>query len=407
MFREAVVESKRFRLSGNIVVRAPKIYSTIAVFLFIVSSVALLVLYFFEFKVTEELNGYVTSQQGIVKIFSPQQGVVQKLFHNDGEIVNKGDELVNFLNLNAGNESFQYTPDSIINILKSQKSFLKKSNTGSLALLEIKKNNAITKIGSIKKAQKLMIQRADIENDLLDKLKERFRLIKRDFKSSLVSRDLYEQIEIDLLRQETRVQDLQLQLEDNRRLVIEMNQRLNRYELEILDQKINAKREMAQLDERISRLSPNSVRTIYAPISGRVTSTQVNPGQTPQQGTPLMIITPESAQFWVTLAATDKVIGRLNLGMEVSIGYLPYPSERFGRYKGKIVNISESALSPEESTLPLAHTESIYLVRVELEEQEVIADSKRYLLKPGMGVLGKITIEKISPVRWLIKYLKN
>ena len=262
-------------------------------------------------------------------------------------------------------------------------------------------------IENVEIEKQLILKRIELEKELIHKLEERYQQTARHFKLNLISRNAYEEAGLEILRQKSNLNELKLKLQNNERSLIEMNQRLRGREYDIIEKRINSQRKISNLDERITDISPDSQQTIFAPISGKITSTQVNIGQTPEHGIPLTLIIPEGIEYKATLIATDNIIGKLKIGMTVNLSYLAYPQEKFGRYEGEIIRISETAIPPDEITLPIALNDPIYLITVKLTQQDVRLNNKTYLLKPGMKLLGSVSIEKITPLQWLIESIKK
>ena len=68
MFREDVIESRKFRLSGRVVISPPKIYAQLLTIILSLCFLALIIMQFMKFSIHEDLEGFVTSNLGIIKI---------------------------------------------------------------------------------------------------------------------------------------------------------------------------------------------------------------------------------------------------------------------------------------------------------------------------------------------------
>lgn len=94
--------------------------------------------------------------------------------------------------------------------------------------------------------------------------------------------------------------------------------------------------------------------------------------------------------------------------MEVMLRYQAYPYQKFGQHRGRVRDVSSTAMRPEE--LPLLITgasssEPLYRIRVSLDQQTVQAYGMAQPLKSGMALDASILLERRKLYEWVLEPL--
>jgi membrane fusion protein len=143
--------------------------------------------------------------------------------------------------------------------------------------------------------------------------------------------------------------------------------------------------EAAQSQARNQVLRPTLLR---APRAGIVSGLAVNPGQAIHDRQRLLSIAPAGAPFQAELWAPSQAVGAIAAGDRVAMRYDAFPYQQFGQQFGRIVEIAEAALSPEEvrSRTGVDPGAPAFRVLVALEGQQVRSGSQDLPLRVGMAV---------------------
>jgi membrane fusion protein len=83
--------------------------------------------------------------------------------------------------------------------------------------------------------------------------------------------------------------------------------------------------------------------------------------------------------------------------------YEAFPYQRFGLYRGEIVQFSKSVLLPNEVNMPVPVSEPVYQVHVKLDSQAVNAYGSEVMLQSGMLLSADIVLEQRSLLNWLFE----
>jgi len=107
----------------------------------------------------------------------------------------------------------------------------------------------------------------------------------------------------------------------------------------------------------------------------------------------LMVIVPKSAQLEIEAYVENKDIGFVYEGQTVAIKLDAFPFTKYGTLDGKIVDLSDDAISDEDKGL-------IYKARVSLKQSVMQIEGKEVKLGPGMAV----SVEVKTGQRRLIEF---
>ena len=156
---------------------------------------------------------------------------------------------------------------------------------------------------------------------------------------------------------------------------------------------------------RASRRRP--FRTVVrAPERGILTSIRTQAGQSVAAGATLLTILPSEGRLQATLYVESASIGFLETGAPVMLRYAAFPFQRFGLYRGTVVEVTrapvDAADAPDASGLKDKAGAGIYRIVVRPEEDGVMAYGEKRRLEAGMRVEADIALEKRPLYRWLL-----
>jgi membrane fusion protein len=173
---------------------------------------------------------------------------------------------------------------------------------------------------------------------------------------------------------------------------------------------MRSKAQVEQVSRQISELKEGMVQAesrresvIRAPMAGVVTNIAVNKGQSIAADSPLAMVMPKGSGLHVELLVPTRAIGFVKPGQEVVMRYEAFPHERFGQYRGVIVDIGRNVWTQGERIGPLSAKEPVYRVDVKLERQAVTALGQEYALRPGMLVNADLLLEKRTLLEWIFE----
>ena len=324
------------------------------------------------FAKTDEIvlvAGKIVPIGDVKEIQMPIGGIAKEILVNEGDIVNKGDLLIQ-LDKESSLAEFRTLNQSLI--FKERKLKLKKREYEGF-MASRKKN-------------------IEVLNDMekLDKqISEKFYIL---FKEGAGS-------EVEYLRQKIKSQDSYKTLK-NAESELAIQSDIYKQELDDI---------RAQINEIKGRLAENNVKQRYqslvAPIKGIVFDIQPKiVGYTAQATETILKIVPES-ELEARIEIPSEDIGFVKDGMSVDISIDSYPSTDFGVISGSINNISSDALEPDQSAQRSVFS---YPAKITLDSQVLKLNNGNELkLKAGMSLNASIKLRKVSYLQLLLSSFKD
>lgn len=108
------------------------------------------------------------------------------------------------------------------------------------------------------------------------------------------------------------------------------------------------------------------------------------------------------------LLIPERALATVDVGADVLLRFPAYPHQRYGQYRGRVLRISRTPTTEASSGVDAngRAVEARYRAAVVLEKQRVRDDrGVERDLRPGLGVMAEIVVEKRPLYRWLFEPL--
>jgi len=404
LFRKEAIEHQGQKLDGEVTIATHLSFNWILVLILLIVVVGATYLVLGEYHRKEIVSGYLRPTEGLSKIYPLGQGVIDEVFVEEGETVEKG-QLLARIRMERILTSGSDMNEAILSELIKQKDILHRnlSNQAALAKVQSEKlvsqiNNTEFQLSQAKKQLSLLKERVSLSEN---RLKDTQALIEKGFASQS---DL-ESVRDTLLA-------IQQQAEDLEGRVLSQNESLSQLKFEKQqlpfnqqDAESQLRSQLANINQQITQASAQQSYDVRSNRSGRVSGLMVKPGMIAQSTTPLMTILPIEAALEAVLLVPSRAFGFVQQGQNTRIRYQAFPYERFGIYHGNIESVSKSILLPNEVNLPVALREPVYQVVVELKEQNAKAYGASVPLQAGMLLEADIMVDSRTLFEWLFEPL--
>ncbi len=382
----------------------PVSYSILLFLLTVSSFIAIIFMISTDYIKKERVTGVISPELGTVAVFPPKTGILTRLNITEGKRVEKNDELCSIL-IDQRTAGGEYIGLRLIEELNEQENYLKRQ-------VKLEQERVSTQISARKtKAEQLKIQIMQIKG-LLNTRNENLELeaaacerARIMFSEGFISSAEVESYRRRYLDQKQQAQTLEMKLE-------EAIHDLEQIPLSIKELEVNSGREISKIENQFSELAKQRAQVegqrqlnVYAPVSGLVTSVNVNAGQKLNMSSPLFSIIPANSSLQVNLYLPTRSIGFVETGQEISIRYEAFPYQKFGTYSGEISQISKSVILPGEVTSGLTFGEPVYKAAVRLKSQHIKAYGREIRLKPGMMLSADVILDRRSIFEWLLEPL--
>ncbi len=402
LFRQDAIEEQKDRLYGEVLLSQPLSLPIITFSILFVVIVITLLLVYGTYARREAVVGYLVPDKGLVKIYAPLQGILSELHIKEGQKVTKGQTLLTVSTLRANKDGADQGT-LVLNKLQQRKSSLQEKIKQEKLLHNSKTETIVLQIAGIERELSQLKVSIGLQQKQLKlskiKLADMKALLVQGFISENKVKDA-EQITLDSELRFKSTQRQQIQLENK---LNDFQQEQKQIPLEWLSQLSDLDRNLSDIEQQILEILGRRVYTIRAPISGRLTVLQITEGQTLDIRLPLLAIVPEGTELQAELFLPTRAAGFISQGQKVYLRYGAFPYQHYGLYEGKVNNIAQVILTPNELPIPVPLKEPVYRVKVLLDKQTVTAYGKEFQLQAGMLLGADIVLEERTLGQWLFE----
>jgi membrane fusion protein len=411
LFRPEVMVEHQNQWLGTVLLE-PRITHWMFATLAILATAAVLGLLFFtSYTRKARINGWLVPQQGVVRVFAPQMGVVTQVHAKEGMEVKKGMPLLSvsteMQSLTAG-----ATRQEIVDRLTKRRNSMSAEKLTQDRLFAQQTGDLMQRLAVLEDEQKYLAQEMNLQRSRLqlsERVSERTRAMRaRD----IVPQPRLEEAERERIQEAAKLQSLERTQATLQREHLQMKASLREIPLRRLTQLAEIERNVALLEQELAEAEERREIVILAPEDGTVTGMQIEKGGNAQPSVPLMNLVPTGATLQAQLFSPSRAIGFLREGQRVLLRYEAFPYQKFGFHEGVVTSVSRSAMSPAEMTQQLSgltalygSNEPVYRVTVTLKQQSVVAYGKPMPLQPGMQLEADVLLESRRLVEWMLEPL--
>lgn len=408
LFRTEALDARRSKWLGEIVLVRPVSFSFLAAVAGLLALAVLLFLFFGEYTKRVSVSGQLVPDLGLVKVYVPQYGIVEKKSVVEGQAVRKGDVLYVL-----SSERRSDTQGSVQATISRQVSTRRDSLRE--ALEKTHRLNEEERVALLKRIDGLEAELGKIDSQI-DGQTSRVKLADdavsrmRDLETQhFISKEQLQQRQADLLDQRARLQSLERDRISVSRDLASQKSDLESMPLRHQNAVAQIERDITSLGQELTESEAKRRLEITAPESGIATAVTAEVGQTMDGGKPLVSIVPVGATLKAYLYAPSRAIGFVKPGDKVRIRYQAYPYQKFGQALGTVAFVSKVALSSNELTGTPAEqagaSEPLYRITVDLSAQTVTAYGHPQPLQAGMLLDADVLQEKRRLYEWVLEPL--
>ena len=402
LFRKEAIQNNTQRLLGDVLLTRP-----ISFWIFTGAIVLLVVivgtfLAFGKFARKETVTGYLIPDKGLVRVYAPFNGVIDKKYITDGQKVTKGQNLLEVTTERGSKDSLSINQQLLLQ-LQEQKINLERRIEDEKLMLDSEYSRLSIILNNYKNEYYQIGQQLRSQKEQFDLIKEQWDKYKTLQEKGLISED-------EVIAKRNAYYSIKASIDATKRLQINKKTEITNITKKIEQsplQKNNRLQELqqqfAQLKERLIEIKNSHSYMIKAPVEGRITSTQVTIGQSISSSIPALTVIPNSTTLYAELFLPSRAIGFVKKGQKVLMRYDAFPYQRYGLYEGHIIQIAEAVISPNEASLPILMQEPVYRIKVALDKQTISAYGKKMPLQAGMSVAADIILEERSLGQWLLE----
>lgn len=406
LFRQEALDAANRGSLGTVALYCPP-YRWLVISVVVIITVAT-VLFFILGSYTkyESSTGELLPKNGMLIIPPPVSATVIDIPVKEGQHVEKGD-VVMVLSSEVSTQMGQ-TREVIAENLAGQRERLQQDLDTLSKLHEVEMQGLRETINS------LQLQQAQLKMQLAHRKKQvdlaRLQLTKLQsmHQQGYASNRQLEEQESNLLDSQARYQEYQRQILDIAQKILQTQQQLHEKPLDEEKKRNDIERQLA--DNRQSMVENEARRSfeLRAPKSGYVGMIMVKNGQMLNAGQSAIAILPSDSELVARIMVNTQSIGFIQPGQRVVLRYKAFPYQKFGQQYGKVIEVSRTALSPQEVTTLTGKNnvqEQQYRVLVALDKQTIKVYTQNELLKPGMALDADFIVDKRHLYEWVLEPL--
>jgi membrane fusion protein len=395
LFRREAIEHQRQRLYGEVVLAVPLTHWAVTA----ATCAALLLLTCFlvfgSFARKETVVGWVKPDRGVVRVQTPDDGVVESMLVVEGQDVEAG-ALLASLRLDTDLAQGESVGKRLGSELDGERRQLDEQLSSAQAQADTREAQLRADINSLdqqmvqyRRQMTVNAQRITLTQKQVDErapyvqqgLVSRFDADKladvllslRQVKEELAQEMLVKQHQADKLRR-----DLEATPQLRQAAVAEIRGR------------------MFALDQRVTQSVRRSRALLTAPVAGRVAGVHQIVGETAKANAVVVDLLPKNGKLQVELFAPTRAMGFIAPGSQVRLRYEAFPYQKFGVGKGRVIRISQAAMEGRDLPGGLAADELVYRIVVALETDHVLINGHPRPLRSGMTLKADVLVERRS-----------
>jgi membrane fusion protein len=406
LFRQQVLTAQRGNDLGTILVAMPLSRWWTSALAASLGFAILAFLYFGHYTRREAVTGQLIPNAGLLTLTAPSVGTITRLVVHDGEVVHRGDMLLE-LTTDQDIAALGQAHAVVSQALQAQRERLQDDLSNQTHLSE-QEHNALqakltllrTQLMQLRGQRDLQAQQVASNQDLLDRIQP---LEAKGY----VSVFQIAQQKAALLDAQAQYKTLIRQQLDTQQQIDATQQQLAQLPLDSASKQNETERQLANVTQSLAQNELNHAVVLRAPANGIVSTVLLKLGQQASAGQSLVSILPAGSDLQAQLLVPSRAVGFMVRGNTVVLRYQAFPYQKFGQQYGRIEEISRNALTPTEVSALTGQQsqESLYRVLVTLDSQEVLAYGQPEPVKPGMALDADILMERRRLIEWVFEPL--
>lgn len=410
LFRKAALEAQKTKSFGEILLVRPLSYRILTAAAVLCTLLIVALFTWGSYTKRSTVVGQLMPSSGLLRIYAPQGGVIEKKTVVEGQQLQAGDTLY-VLSSERLSSTLGSVQASVSEQLEMRQESLQRELQRTSRLQEEEQ------AGLRKQVQALSAELEKIDG-LLEGQRSRVQLAEETearhqslLDQDYISREQLQQKREELLDQRSRLKSIEREQIALRRELAARQEALLSLGLKNQNQLAQIERFISSTSQELSESEGRRTIAVTAPIAGIATAVVAEVGHAVDGRRPLLSIVPSGARLEAQLYAPSRAIGFIKPGDDVLMRYQAYPYQKFGHARGKVVSVARTALPAAEisALLPAGSdsqgSEPLYLITVALEAQAIKAYGQPQSLQAGMLLEADILQETRHLYEWVLEPL--
>lgn len=401
LFRKEVVAAQSTRLQGEVSLTQQPTFVWLTLLLLLIVSTAIIFLFSADYQRKETVLGVLQPQQGVSRLLVEQQGIIDKVWVEEGQQVQAGDVLVQLSMPQYGQN------DSELHAAL-QTETLHLIQTLSQQQQQQQQQLTIRQTELTQRIQLLERQSSELDAQLAT-FKERMQLNEQLVRQiqQLAGSGYISQLELNRQKDAVLALKQQVQSLTAQQLLVQaelsaQQSQLKQLPIEFATQQTDVESQLSHLRQQQARIAQQQTVVYRAPMAGTVSGLRYQVGQALSMGTLVLSIVPHHAPLEAVVYVPTRAIAFIAPGQDAKIRFDAFPYQRFGVHSATVKSVSQSVLLPTEVT-ELQLTAPSYRVVLTLAEQSVSHQQQALPLRADMTLTADVITAQRSLLYWLFE----
>ncbi|WP_051943814.1 MULTISPECIES: HlyD family efflux transporter periplasmic adaptor subunit [Luteibacter] len=408
LFRKEVFQSRQHRWLGSprIVAPVPQRYAALAAVAFALGVLLWLCIGTYTRRVPAV--GRLVPSKGLLSVSAQTPGTVVDVFVSVGQVVSKGSPLV-VVSGERKSSALGNTSAGIVATLTADQSRLtadldsaKELSASQAAALRLQLQTNADQLSRLDAQVDLQKSQIELQKTMLDKIAP---LLDKGYVSALQ----VQQQKAQLLTSRTDLESLYRQRSDVVQQRNTASAQLAQLSMQLSEKLSDVGGRLSSSRQALAAAEVDRSTVLPAPGEGVVSSVLIKPGETAGPNQALVTIVPKGARLQAQLLVASEAVGFVRKGTPVMLRVRAFPFQKFGVVKGMVDQVSTSALSPEDAAMllhqPQVQQEPMYLIDVNVPQQDIEAYGERRAMHAGMVVDADLLLDKRRIIEWIFEPL--
>lgn len=408
LFRSEVLEARRHAGFGAVAMRPPASFTAWSVVAALLAAGVVALLLLGQYTKRTRIPGITVPSGGVLKLVSPQPGVVVERRVDEGQHVQSGAPLFVVLS-----ERFSATDSGS----GAQAAILEQIDRRRASLVgELGRRDDLFRQQEVALSRRLAALRTELDQlrreldtqvareasaaEMADRFEQ---LAGQGFVSVVTARQRRDEW-LDQTARRHALERSRLGLE---REIASLSAERDQLPLRASQQRAEVERELAALAQDAAGTAAARTVVVTAPQPGIVTAIAAERGQH-VSAQPLASLLPSGSALEAHLFAPSRAAGFIEPGQKVRVRFAAYPYQKFGQYDGQVSLVSRVALAPSELPPQFAGAmppEPVYRITVRLAAPHVMAYGRPQPLTAGMQLEADVLQDRRRLIEWVFEPL--
>jgi membrane fusion protein len=410
LFRHAALNAHKNHWLGTILLIRPISYLFLTAIAVMFAMMIVIFMTWGSYTKRSTVVGQLVPESGLVKVYSPQFGIVVEKRVKEGQAVKRDDVL--FI---LSSERYSDDQGSIQASISTQHKQQRQSLQDEIAKTRLQHRDEQQALQSRLDGIKDELERLDVQYSaqqtrvqLSDEAHKRYLgLLEKNY----ISREQTQQKQEDWIEQSTRLESMARERVRMQRELVARQDELSSLRAKHQNQIAQLERSVSSVNQQLTESEAKRRLVIRAPESGTATAVVANLGTAIEGSRPLVSIVPAGAILQAYLFAPSRAVGFVREGVPVRLRYQAYPYQKFGQASGRVESVSRTALPAGEiftmgnPSSTNQNSEPYYRITVNLDRQFITAYGKQEPLQAGMLLDADIMLERRRLYEWVLEPL--